>query len=182
MRSAPRNLLSSSATLVAEDGGLLGPVAILDISTGGARLAVPADRALPGRFGIILPGQQQRLCEVRWRLTHALGIRFLDRAPVRPASPLSRIQELEAAIARLERENAVLAQELALHRAFQFDALRPGASDPEAQSSSGAMPAAPARAGAPQASESRRTPPAREPRLAPSARFLGTFRARAEGA
>jgi hypothetical protein len=182
MRSAPRNLLSSSATLVAEDGGMLGPVAILDISTGGARLAVPADRTLPSRFGIILPGQQQRLCEVRWRLTHALGVRFVDRAPTRPISTLSRIQELEAAIARLERENAVLAQELSLHRAFQFEAPCPGASDPRAETRSRATPVLPARAGAPQPLESRRTPPAKEPRLAPSARFLGTLRARAAGA
>jgi hypothetical protein len=180
MRSAPRNLISPSATLVAEDGGMLGPVMILDVSTGGARLAVPADRALPGRFEIILPGQQRRLCEVRWRLTHALGVRFVDRAPVRRASPLNRIQELEAAIARLERENAVLAQELSLHRAFQFEGLRPGGSD-KVDSSSGAVPAPPGRAGA-QPAESRRTAPAREPKLVPSARFIGTFRARADSA
>jgi hypothetical protein len=161
MRSAPRNLTSASATLFAEDGGVLGTVAVLDLSTGGARLAIPSDRALPTRFKIVLPGEKQRLCEVRWRLTHALGIRFVDRAPVRPPSTKSRIQELEAAIARLERENAVLAQELSLHRAFQFE-----------------IP----RAGAPQPVELRRTPPAREARAAPSARFLGTFRARAEGA
>ena len=161
MRSAPRNLTSSSATLAAEDGGVLGTVAVLDISTGGARLAVPSDRVLPSRFRIVLPGQQQRLCEVRWRLTQALGVRFVDRAPMRPTSTMSRIQELEAAIARLERENAVLAQELSLHRAFQFETPRPGA---------------------PQPADSRRTPPAREPRLVPSARFLGTFHARAEGA
>jgi hypothetical protein len=182
MRSAPRNLISSAATLVAEDGCMLGPAGVLDISTGGARLAVASDRTLPNRFTIALPGQQPRLCEVRWRLTHALGVRFLDRAPARPASTLSRIQELEAAISRLERENAVLVQELSLHRAFRFEQPCPGASGPRLESAYAAGSGPASRAGAPQASEPRRTIPTREPRPAPSARFLGTFRARAEGA
>jgi PilZ domain-containing protein len=51
---------------------------ILDISLGGAQLAIPAGYVLPDQFMIIPPS---RLCRVAWRKEDRIGVAFQPEEP-----------------------------------------------------------------------------------------------------
>jgi hypothetical protein len=122
MRSGPRVSIRIPAKLLDGQGEPVADVTVTDISPGGARLLVPPGSSIPEEVHLLIPNRgERRPCQVRWRLTGAVGVRFTDRrsAPRRPGVA-SRTLELEAAVARLEREKAALVRELAMHRAFSF--------------------------------------------------------------
>jgi hypothetical protein len=51
---------------------------IVDISQGGAQLAIPADCVLPDEFMLIPPS---RLCRIAWRKEDRVGVAFQAEAP-----------------------------------------------------------------------------------------------------
>lgn len=78
------------ASIRAPDGRLIA-CTIRDRSQGGARLHVRADVQLPGRFEMIVEGEDQTFhCKVRHRAGTTVNIQFLQSALSRVAKSLSR--------------------------------------------------------------------------------------------
>ena len=127
MRSDSRSSTSIAAAVLDDAGGVLERVEIVNISAGGARLAVEAGWNLPARFTLAIPERdERRACLVRWRLTRAVGVCFAEAAAGRrPGAPAAasalRLLELEREVLRLLEENRSLTRELALHEVFRFD-------------------------------------------------------------
>ncbi len=127
MRSDSRSSTLIAAAVLDDAGGVLERVEIVNISAGGARLAVAAGWNLPARFTLAIPERdERRACLVRWRLTRAVGMCFAEAAAGRrPGAPAAasalRLLELEREVLRLLEENMSLTRELALHEVFRFD-------------------------------------------------------------
>jgi hypothetical protein len=60
---------------------------LADISQSGARLVVAQSRRLPDQFTLVLSGEMKRRCEVVWRTSQELGVRFLPKPPEAGAAP-----------------------------------------------------------------------------------------------
>jgi len=168
MRSDSRSSTSIAAAVLDDAGGVLERVEIVNISAGGARLAVETGWNLPARFTLAIPERdERRACLVRWRLTRAVGVCFEEaatgRPPRAPASAL-RLQELEREVQRLLDENRSLTRELALHEVFRFD--------PFERRAAGAAVEMPGLLRLP-------GPSAKRPAPAPTARFLPMLKAAA---
>ena len=126
MRSDSRSSTSIAAAVLDDAEGVLERVEIVNISAGGARLAVEAGWSLPARFTLAIPERdERRACLVRWLLTRAVGVCFAEaaagRRPGAPAASALRLLELEREVLRLLEENRSLTRELALHEVFRFD-------------------------------------------------------------
>lgn len=78
-RRRPRRALSYPVQLVSPDGGQSFPCVFADVSESGARLMVEDAAAVPDRIVLMLAGDDgaRRHCEVVWRETDRLGVRFL---------------------------------------------------------------------------------------------------------
>jgi hypothetical protein len=169
MRSDSRSSTSIAAAVLDDAGGVLERVEIVNISAGGARIAVEAGWNLPARFTLAIPERgERRACIVRWRLTRAVGVCFAEaaasRRPRAPAASALRLLELEQEVQRLLDENRSLTRELALHDVFRFD--------PFERRPAGAAIEMPGFQRAP-------APPGKRPVPAPTARFLPMLKAAA---
>jgi hypothetical protein len=66
--------------MVGNDGSIIGPCTMFDVSAGGARLKVGTGIAVPADFILHLSkfgGNMRRRCAVVWRMEAETGIRFL---------------------------------------------------------------------------------------------------------
>jgi hypothetical protein len=60
------------------EGRALCECHVLDISMNGAKVAVETTAAVPGRFELaFFEGGKSRVCEVVWRRTKMLGVKFV---------------------------------------------------------------------------------------------------------
>jgi PilZ domain len=170
MRSDSRTSISIAAAVLDDSGEVLERVEIVNISAGGARIAVEAGWNLPARFTLAIPDRdERRACIVRWRLTRAVGVCFADAAAGRPsrapaAASVPRLLELEQEVQRLLEENRSLTRELALHEVFRFD--------PFERRAAGAAVEVPGLLRLP-------VQPGKRPAPAPTARFLPMLKASA---
>jgi PilZ domain len=76
-RRHPRKAVSVSAE-VTIGGAVQCECTIVDISLGGAQLALPAGCTLPDQFMLTPPS---RLCRVAWRNKDRVGVAFLAEEP-----------------------------------------------------------------------------------------------------
>ena len=71
-RKYPRKTVHISAEITVGDS-ILCECTIMDISQGGAQLAIPAGCVVPDQFMLIPPS---RLCRVAWRKEDRVGVAF----------------------------------------------------------------------------------------------------------
>jgi hypothetical protein len=78
-RQGCRRSVRLTAMMVGTDGSGLGSCLMVDVSGGGARLAVKAADAVPDEFVLWLSphGNVRRRCLVMWRSDAEIGIRFI---------------------------------------------------------------------------------------------------------
>lgn len=77
-RKHPRQQTKISATLVARDGLARIPVAITDVSLGGARVHYPADLEPIGELYLLVPEHSIWPCRLVWHQHPSLGLRFIE--------------------------------------------------------------------------------------------------------
>jgi hypothetical protein len=116
-RVAPRQVTFLKGSIMRSDGSVLEHVSVENLSAVGARLKVASGWALPDEMTLDIPARQERrTCQVRWRLSGAVGVLFRDRARPVPRSGeadiAARLIELEAEIRQLQRENEHLRDRL----------------------------------------------------------------------
>ena len=78
--------------MMSDEGSIIGPCTMLDVSAGGARLKLGADLAVPDHFTLLLSkidGRLKRRCVVAWRKDKQVGIRFVIAHSV--AAPTAKI-------------------------------------------------------------------------------------------
>lgn len=80
-RAAPREALTTPATIYDKDGSFLFPCVIRDLSKSGGRLELFKETALPQYFFLsLLPdGGGRRLCSKVWQLALIVGVRFAEK-------------------------------------------------------------------------------------------------------
>jgi hypothetical protein len=79
---------------------------VRNISTGGARISLSANVAIPEEFDLLVPqkGRTYR-CKLRWRTGDAAGVEFLNsHSAAQSATPADRIRELEGENDDLRRQ------------------------------------------------------------------------------
>ncbi len=65
--------------MVRDDGSIIGPCTLLDISSGGARLKLDGDFAAPTEFTLLLSkfnSAMRRQCTIAWANEKQVGVRF----------------------------------------------------------------------------------------------------------
>ena len=66
--------------MLREDGSIIGPCTMLDVSATGARLKMPAETDAPSEFILLLykvNAAMRRRCAVTWHDEKTMGVRFL---------------------------------------------------------------------------------------------------------
>ena len=79
LRKAARRRVSQPALMVRDDGSIIGPCTLLDISSGGARLKLGGDFAAPAEFTLLLSkfnSSIRRQCTIAWEHEKHVGVRF----------------------------------------------------------------------------------------------------------
>jgi PilZ domain len=82
-RKAVRRMISQPALMVREDGSIIGPCTLLDVSATGARLKTNPDVPPPPEFTLLLSkinNAMRRHCKVAWQDDKYIGVRFTDVA------------------------------------------------------------------------------------------------------
>lgn len=125
LRSEPRSRTFQRGTIFALDGAMLEHVTVQNLSVAGARLTVQLGRDIPDDVILGITARHERhRCKVRWRLTAAIGVVFVDRlrsVPKRAAPDVAaRLLELEQEVGRLAAQNRELLRELAAYRVFDY--------------------------------------------------------------
>ena len=80
LRKMPRAQVTQPAYIADEDGKLLFPCTMLDVSAGGAKLQIEDDtKDLPDAFILVLSkaGQVRRRCKAVWRTSKTVGVQFI---------------------------------------------------------------------------------------------------------
>lgn len=80
LRKATRRQVSQQALMLREDGSIIGPCTMLDVSASGARLKLPAEIVAPSEFILLLSkvnAAMRRRCIVAWQDQPNIGVRFL---------------------------------------------------------------------------------------------------------
>jgi PilZ domain len=80
-RKVARRNVEQSVLLMSLEGAVIGQCTMLDVSSGGARLKLPADMVAPDFFTLFLSkldGRLKRQCVVAWRKDKQVGVRFLN--------------------------------------------------------------------------------------------------------
>jgi hypothetical protein len=97
-RKSRRRSISYMARLELRPGRPVGCI-LSDISNTGARLTVPYPDKVPERFLLWLTstGSARRTCEVVWRKTHQLGVKFGRRLPENRRAVLEPVEDPAAA-------------------------------------------------------------------------------------
>lgn len=78
-RKSRRRQVCQPALMVDDNGSVIGPCTLLDVSAGGARLSLPAEVTLPSEFVVLLSkyrGAAKRRCILTWTMGTQAGIRF----------------------------------------------------------------------------------------------------------
>jgi hypothetical protein len=76
-RALPRRQVEQPVLIMSIEGAIVGQCTMLDISSGGARLKLRADAAVPELFTLFLSkldGQLKRHCVVAWRKDKQVGV------------------------------------------------------------------------------------------------------------
>ena len=79
-RKLARRHVEQSVLLMSIEGALIGQCTMLDVSSGGARLKLPADIVVPDLFTLFLSkldGRLKRQCIVAWLKDKSIGVRFV---------------------------------------------------------------------------------------------------------
>ena len=78
-RKSPRRAVRQPAIIVKDDGSVLGPCMMLDVSATGAKLRPKLPDAVPHEFVLVLSrdGGLRRHCMVAWRAGTTMGVRFV---------------------------------------------------------------------------------------------------------
>jgi hypothetical protein len=97
-RKNTRHNVRQGARMLRADGSLLGPCVMMDVSAGGARLAVKSSDELPDHFSLVLSrdGQVRRDCWVAWRTGSAIGVEFVPPQSVTRRNKTRQAKALEA--------------------------------------------------------------------------------------
>src|SRR6476620_5889089 len=108
MRSEDRASTSLAGWVLDTAGQKIRDVEVIDLSAGGARLAVPDGHIFPDELILEIPSRSEaRRCQIRWRITNAVGVRFVDRRPAPPKQPNgATVSDHLLMIAVLKDENA----------------------------------------------------------------------------
>jgi hypothetical protein len=80
LRKATRRQVAQQALMLREDGSIIGPCTMRDVSATGARLTMPAETAAPTEFILLLSkvnAAVRRRCVVAWHDKKTMGVRFL---------------------------------------------------------------------------------------------------------
>jgi hypothetical protein len=79
MRSHTRRMVAQRARIESLDGSFARDCTMVDVSGGGARLALGASDPLPNRFFLILSrdGVVRRLCQPVWQNEMQAGVQFI---------------------------------------------------------------------------------------------------------
>ena len=89
-RKERRRQIYQPALMINERGAVIGPCRILDVSAGGARLALNAEVDVPATFLILLSkyrGAPKRQCILSWKKGMQVGIRFQEHGKPPPSNP-----------------------------------------------------------------------------------------------
>lgn len=81
LRKAVRRNVSQQALMLRDDGSIIGPCTMLDVSATGARLKVAPEIETPSEFMLLLSkvnAAMRRRCVVAWREKEDIGVRFLS--------------------------------------------------------------------------------------------------------
>jgi hypothetical protein len=79
-RKFSRRKVEQSVLMMSDEGSIIGPCTMLDVSEGGARLKLGSNLAVPEHFTLLLSkidGRLKRHCVVAWRKEKQLGVRFV---------------------------------------------------------------------------------------------------------
>lgn len=79
LRKATRRNVSQQALMLRDDGSIVGPCIMLDVSASGARLKIAAGIETPAEFTLLLSkvnAAMRKHCVVAWRKDGYLGVRF----------------------------------------------------------------------------------------------------------
>jgi len=78
-RSHIRRSVAQRARIESPDGLFAGDCTMIDVSAGGARLALSTPNRLPNRFFLILSydGTLRRLCQPVWQTDTKAGVQFI---------------------------------------------------------------------------------------------------------
>jgi hypothetical protein len=78
-RKSFRRSVRQPAMIFNNVGSILGPCAIVDVSTAGAKLRPLKPMEVPAEFVLVLSkdGQVRRRCIVAWQSDAAIGVRFI---------------------------------------------------------------------------------------------------------
>jgi hypothetical protein len=109
-RDSERILAFLKATVRYQNKNVTMDCIVRNISQTGARLEICAPVSLPIEFELEIPARGAMLqCQLKWRNSNAVGVRFKDIAHP-PSAPPERHEKIR--IEALERENAKLRQQL----------------------------------------------------------------------
>jgi hypothetical protein len=78
-RKVRRRHVLQPALIIDDNGAVVGPCTMLDVSAGGAKLMLSTELTLPPTFVILLSkysGALKRHCVVAWQKGRQVGIRF----------------------------------------------------------------------------------------------------------
>jgi hypothetical protein len=81
LRKATRRNVALQTLMLRDDGTIIGPCTMLDVSASGARLKLPAEVAAPSEFVLLLSkvnAAMRRRCAVAWHDKQMIGVRFLS--------------------------------------------------------------------------------------------------------
>jgi hypothetical protein len=77
-RALQREVVDLVATIVIDDGMTRFEGAILNVSSLGARVAIPPEHELPNRFYMLMPNHGMQPCRIVWRDGMSVGLKFDD--------------------------------------------------------------------------------------------------------
>ena len=75
-RAVPRTDTRLPVTIVYSDGVVREDGDVHNISSMGTKIAVPAARAIPEIFYLLMPGHRLEVCKVVWRNDNEMGVSF----------------------------------------------------------------------------------------------------------
>lgn len=81
-RKTKRRHVSQPVLMLHDDGSIIGPCTILDVSAGGARLKLTDGLTAPAEFVLLISkfdSSMRRRCAAVWQHEAQVGIRFLQR-------------------------------------------------------------------------------------------------------
>jgi hypothetical protein len=75
---APRRRVLKGAKIILNNGASVIDALARNQSEGGVSLEVATTAGIPGEFQLQLSGEVERHCQVRWKRTGRIGVKFLE--------------------------------------------------------------------------------------------------------